>query len=71
MNNKKIVTLKIYEDDFYSIQAIILEHIRKMRSDLTQEDLSEETKKLIEKTISENKALMEKLNICKLYNEEK
>lgn len=69
MNNKNVIVLKLYENDFYSIQMIVMEHIRKMRSELNKEDLNEETRKLIEKTLNEDKTLMEKLNICKLYNQ--
>ena len=69
MNNKNVIVLKLYENDFYSIQMVVVDHIRKMRSELNKENLSEEAKKLIEKTLNQDKALMEKLNICKLYNQ--
>lgn len=69
MNDNRIINLKIYESDFIMVQAIVLEHIRKLKNDLQSEHLTDEAKKIIEKTICDDKTLIEKLNLCKLYDE--
>jgi hypothetical protein len=66
--NNKIFDIKIYEDDLLHIEAIILEHIRQMKAQLYEGKLSEDGKNLINKTIDNNKVLLEKLKICRLYN---
>lgn len=69
MNDNKMINLKIYERDFITLQAMILEHIRKLKSELKSEHLDNEAKKIIEQSINDDRVLFEKLNICKSYNE--
>lgn len=66
--NNGIFNVKIYEDDLLSIEAIILDHIRNMKVQLLEGDLTEEGKNFIMQTISNDKTLLEKLKICRLYN---
>lgn len=66
--NSKIFDIKIYEDDLLNIEAIILDHIRNMKVQLFEGNLSEEAKTLISQTINNDKIILEKLKICRLYN---
>jgi hypothetical protein len=69
--NNKIFDIKIYEDDLLSIEAIILDNIRNKKAQLLEGDLTEEGKIVIKKLIDNNKTLLEKLKICRLYNVDK
>jgi hypothetical protein len=66
--NNRIFDIKIYEDDLLNIEAIILDHIRNMKVQLYGGELTEEGNKLIKQMIENDKALLEKLKICRLYN---
>ena len=66
--NNKIYNIKLYEDDLLSIEMIIINHIGKMKSKLYQGELTEDENKLIKQTIDNDKMLLEKLEICRLYN---
>lgn len=66
--NNKIFDIKICEDDLFSIEAIIIDHIRNMKVQLYEGELTEEGNKLIKQTIENDKILLEKLKICRLYN---
>lgn len=66
--NNKIFDIKICEDDLFSIEAIIIDHIRNMRVQLYEGELTKEGDKLIKQTIENDKMLLEKLKICRLYN---
>ena len=68
--NDKIFNIKINEDDFIMLQAMILEHIKKFKSELFNNELDEEEIANIRKIIQNDRILFEKLNVCKLYNEE-
>ena len=69
MNEKKVINLKIYENDLALLQAMIADHIRKLRIELESDHLDKEARIIIEQNIRDDRILFEKLNICKLYNE--
>lgn len=66
--NNKIFDIKICEDDLFSIEAIIIDHIRNMRVQIYEGKLTKEGEKLIKQTIENDKMLLEKLKICRFYN---
>ena len=69
MNNKKILNIKIYEDDYNKILLAIMDNIVKLnRQKENAVDLEDINK--INSNIQQYKMLLTKLRTCKLYNED-
>ena len=65
---KKVLNIKMYDEDFEMIQIVITSHIARLQMEL-YDDLTNEDKSIIEQTILKEKMLIAKLKTCKLYNE--
>lgn len=68
--NNKIINIKINDDDFSMLLAVVAEHIRKLKVELNNDDLDKNAKLVIEHTMKDIEILFAKLSVCKLYNEE-
>lgn len=70
MPNKKLMNIKIYEDDFILIKIAIISSIQNISKNINNLDLDNETKDKLQNDIFKYKQLLSKLEICKLYNED-
>lgn len=70
MPNKKLMNIKIYEDDFILIKIAIISSIQSISKNINNLDLDNETKDKLQNDIFKYKQLLSKLEICKLYNED-
>lgn len=68
--NKKIIDLKIYEEDFNYILLGLINNINHT-NDLINNNkkLDDDTIKSLKEDIKKEKDLISRLNVCKLYNE--
>lgn len=68
--NKKIIDLKIYEEDFDYILLGLINNINQTNDLInTNKKLDDDTIKLLKNDIKKEKDLISRLNVCKLYNE--
>jgi hypothetical protein len=66
---RKILNIKIYEEDFDLIKIAILNSIQNINKNINNLDLDNEIKEKLQNDIIKYKRLLSKLDICKLYNE--
>lgn len=68
-NEEKIVTIKVYEEDYERIKAAIISSIFQIKKNIENPNLDEETKNELQKEITMYRMLLSSLKTCKLYNE--
>ena len=69
--NKKIINLKIYEEDFNYILLGLINNINQTKNLINNnKKLDDDTIKLLKEDIKKEKDLISRLNVCKLYNED-
>lgn len=70
MINKKMMNIKIYEEDFNLIKVSIFNLIQDIRKNIDELDLDDKMKGELKNDIFKYRQLLSKLEICKLYNED-
>lgn len=66
---RKILNIKIYEEDYQLIKIAIISNIQNCYKFINNEEIDQETKTSLQKKIDNYKKLLAKLDICELYNE--
>lgn len=66
---KKVLNIKIYEEDFNLIKIAVMIAIQNTNKNINNLEIDNELKLKLQKNANEYKKLLSKLEICKLYNE--
>lgn len=66
---RKILNIKLYEEDYQLIKIAIVSAIQSCYQLINNEETDQETKVSLQKKIDNYKKLLAKLDICELYNE--
>ena len=65
---RKILNIKLYEEDYQLIKIAIISNIQNCYKIINNQDMDDETRISIQNKINDYKNLLAKLNICELYN---
>lgn len=66
---RKILNIKLYEEDYQLIKIAIASAIQNCYKFINDENIDQETKVSLKNKINNYKNLLSKLDICGLYNE--